>query len=156
MSYIVNLDGFEDQKITVEVSYWTGPKLFINGVRAQKGIKRGEMILQRSDSTHAVARWKQGLLGLDVPQLIVDGKVVMLVEPLKWYEYVWAGLPVLLVFIGGALGGLIGASAYVLNIKVFRLTMNYFLKYVVTTGVFVLAFVVYVAAALFVSSLIGR
>jgi hypothetical protein len=82
------------------------------------------MLLQRNDGRQIVAKWKPRLLGLDVPQLIVDDKVIDIVEPLKWYQWVWVGLPILLVFIGGALGGLIGAIGAIINAKVFRTEMN--------------------------------
>jgi hypothetical protein len=46
MGYKVNIPGLESQNIEVEVSFWTGPKLLVNGKPAPKGKNRAEMILQ--------------------------------------------------------------------------------------------------------------
>ena len=163
MSYAANIEGFEDQKIVVDVSFWSGPKLLINGQPAPKGSKRGEMLLQRNDGTQAIASWRQQFLGLDVPQLVVDGKVVKLVDPLRWYQYVWGGLPILLIFGGGALGaiaGLIGAIAgligFSVNIRVFRTGPNSAMRYVVSGAVSALAVAVYFVVAILFTLLINN
>ena len=106
MSYVANIEGFEGQKIEVNTSMWTGSKLLVNGVPAAKGNKRGVMVLQRNDCKQVTATWKPQALGFDVPQLVVDGKAITLAAPLKWYQWVWGGWPILLLFLGGALGRL--------------------------------------------------
>jgi hypothetical protein len=156
MSYIAKIDGFEGQNIEVKVSFWSGPKLLLNGKPATKGTKRGEMVLQRADGTQATASWKQQLLGLDVPQLVVDGNVISLVEPLTWYQWVWGGWPVLLLFIGGALGALAGLMSLTINAKVFRTDMNVILKYVVSGIVSVLSVGAYFVAATIFTLLINQ
>jgi hypothetical protein len=55
-----------------------------------------------------------------IPNLSIDDQPVKLAEPLRWYEYGWSGLPILLMFVGGALGGLVGGYATVLNGRIFR------------------------------------
>ena len=89
MSYTAKIEGLENQNIEAKVSFWSGPKLLVNGEPAPKGTRRGEMVLQRNDGKQVTARWKTQFLGLDVPQLTVDGKTVYLVEPLKWYQWAW-------------------------------------------------------------------
>lgn len=155
MKYKANLEGFEGQNIEVKVGFWSGPKLFINGEPAPKGDKRNEMRLQRNDLRQVTATWKPQLMGFDVPQLLVDGKVVSLVEPLKCYHWVWGGLPVCLVFAGGLLGAFIGLVAFSINAKVFRSGLNDVLKYVVS-GMFSFAAVIaYLFFATIVSLLIS-
>jgi len=156
MSYKANIEGFEGQNIEVIVSFWSGPKLLINGNPAPKGSKRGEMMLQRNDGKQVIASWKPQVLGLDVPQLIVDGKVTNLVEPLKWYQCVLGGWPVLLVFMGGVLGAVAGMIGFIINAKIFRTKMNDVLKYVISGAVSVLAVIAYFVAAIIFSLLIGR
>ena len=155
MGYTANIEGFEGQNIEVIIGFWAGPKLLVNGEPAQKGSKRGEMVLQRNDGKQVIATWKPQALGLDVPQLSVDGKAVTLVEPLKWYQWVWGGWPVVLLFIGGALGALAGMIGFSINAKVFRSEMSDVLKYVVTGIVSVLAVAAYFIAALILSLLIN-
>lgn len=155
MGYTATIEGFEGQKIEVNVGFWSGPKLLVNGQPAPKGQKRGEMVLQRNDGRQVVASWKPQALGFDVPQLVVDGKAVNLVEPLKWYQWVWGGWPVLLLFFGGALGAIAGVLGFSINAKIFRTEMSEVLKYVVTGAVSVLAVVAYFIVALVVSMLIN-
>jgi hypothetical protein len=156
MNYATNIEGFEGQNIEVSSSFWSGPKLLVNGEAASKGSKRGEMTLQRNDGKKVIAGWKPQVLGLDVPQLIVDGKVTKLVEPLKWYQLVWSGLPALLVFMGGALGAVAGIIGFSINTKIFRTDMNDVLKYIVSAVVSVLVVTVYFIAAIALSLLINR
>jgi hypothetical protein len=155
MSYIAKIEGFEGQNIEVKISFWTGAKLLVNGESAPKGKRRGEMLLQRNDGKQVIASWKPQFLGWDVPQLVVDGKVVILVEPLKWYQWVWGGWPVFLLFVGGALGAIAGIIAVTINAKVFRAEMSTVLKYVVSGVVSVLAVVAYFVAAIIFSLLIN-
>ena len=156
MSYIVKIEGLENQNIEAKVSFWSGPKLLVNGEPAPKGTRRGEMVLQRNDGKQVTARWKPQFLGLDVPQLTVDGKTVHLVEPLKWYQWAWGGWPVLLLFAGGFLGAMAGMIAVVINARVFRAEMSEVLKYIISGVVSILAVVVYFIAALLFSILINR
>lgn len=128
----------------------------INGDPAPKGSKRGEMLLQRNDGRQVIARWKPQLMGLDVPHLVVDDKVINLVEPLKWYQWMWGGLPIALIFIGGVLGAIAGIIGFTINIKVFRTELNSVLKYVVSGIVSILAVVTYfIAAMLFIMLIRG-
>lgn len=155
MGYTATIEGFEGRQVEVSVGFWSGPKLLVDGEPAPKGNKRGEMVLQRNDGRQVVANWKPQALGFDVPQLVVDGKTVNLVEPLKWYQWVWGGWPVLLVFFGGALGAVAGIVGFSINARVFRTDMNDVLKYVVTGAVSVLAVAAYFIAALAFSILIN-
>ena len=155
MDHKINIEGFEDKNIEVRTSFWSGAKLLVNGKPAQKGKKRGEMILQNNDGKEVIATWKPQLLGLDLPQLGVDGKIVTLVEPLKWYQWVWGGWPLLLLFVGGALGAIAGMISFIINAKVFRSEMSEVLKYVVSGVVSVSALIAYFVAATIFTLLIN-
>lgn len=101
MDYSVKIDGFEGQVIEVRSpTFFAGYRLLVNGQPAPKG-KRNQMVLRRNDGKEVIATWKSQVLGFDVPQLVVDGTAIPLVEPLRWYEWVWSGLPILLVLTGG-------------------------------------------------------
>lgn len=147
MSYILKIEGFEGQNIEARVSFWASPKLIINGVPAPKGPRRGEMVLQRNDGRQVIASWKPQVMGLDVPQLVVDGKTVSLAAPLKWYQWVWSALPILLVFWGGLLGGIAGVIAFSINTSIFRSRLNEILKYVITGVISIIATLVYLFLA---------
>jgi len=155
MKYKANIEGFEGQNNEVNIGFWSGPKLFINGEPAPKGDKRNEMRLQRNDLRQVTATWKPQLMGFDVPQLMVDGKVVNLVEPLKWYQWAWGGLPVLLIISGGFLGAFVGLIAFSINARVFRSGLNDVLKYVVSGLYSFAAVIAYLFMATIVSFLIS-
>jgi hypothetical protein len=155
MAYKINIDGFEGQVVEVKTSFWTPPKLYINGVLAPKGTNRGEMVLQRNDGRQVSATWKIQALGLDVPQLVVDGQTVQLAPPLKWYQWVWSALPILLVFYGGLLGAIAGFIAFSINTNVFRSKMNTPLKYVATGLISILFAIIYIIVASFIYLLIN-
>lgn len=143
MEYPVQINGFEGQSLAIQSpGLLAGPKLLIDGQQAPRGQKRNQVVLRRSDGAEVVATWKPRILGLDVPDIEVEGERIRVAEPLKWYQWMWAALPGLLVFVGGALGALFGALALFVNIKIFRSQWPGVLKYLSTIGVFILVAVV--------------
>ena len=155
MNYTVTLEGFEGQKVEVQPAGLFGSaKLFVNDLEARKGAKRGEMILTRNDGKEVVAAWRNNFL--DVPKLIVENKVVNVAKPLAWYEWVWNGWPIALLFGGGALGGFFGALAIVINLNVFRSQQNTLLKYVITGAISLTAVIAYLIIGIGLSLLINR
>ena len=82
--------------------------------------------------------------------------MVNLVEPLKWYQIVWSGLPILLLFIGGAIGALAGLLGFSASARVFRSNLNGVVKYLVSAGVSLLAVVAYYIMATLFLMILGR
>lgn len=155
MNHPLNLEGFEIQTLEVKTSgLFSGPQLLVNGQPAAKGPKRGQMLLRRSDGREVIATWLPQAMGLDVPRLVVDGKQINVVEPLKWYEWVWGGLPVLLIFIGGALGAIAGMVAFGVNTQIFRSDRSTPLKFIFTAVVSAVGVVVYLVLALLLASVL--
>jgi hypothetical protein len=149
MKFKVDVEGFEGQDLEVDYSFWTGTKLFVNGQQAPKGEKRGEFTLSKNDGSMVVGKWKAVFLfGFDVPQLVVGDRVIDVVEPLKWYQWLWSGWMVIFIFIGGALGAVSAVLAFGVNTRIFRSTMNEALKYVLTAGVSLFAVGFYFVLAL--------
>jgi len=156
MRYPLKLDGFEGQTLEVQpAGLLSGPQLLVNGQPAAKGPRRGLMLLRRSDGREVVAAWRPQIFGLDVPQLWMDGTRVNVVEPLKWYVWVWSALPVLLVLIGGALGALVGFVAFATNTRIFRSSWSTLVKYCVSLLVTLASVVVYLTAASLLFAVMG-
>jgi hypothetical protein len=155
MRYSLAIEGFERQKIEAEISFWTGPRLLINDAPAPKGTRRGEMVLTRDDGTQVTAFWILQLLGLDVPQLFVGGKIIKLVAPLKWYQVVWAALPIGLALIGMVVGAIVGVAAFIINTRIFRSALNEYLKYVLVSFVSIVSFFVYLLGAVLAGILVA-
>ncbi len=76
-------------------------------------------------------------------------------QKLTWYEHVWLGLPILLVFVGGLIGGACGGAAWAVNQAVFQKTKHPILRYVWTGLISAAAFVAYVFLAVFLLALGG-
>lgn len=155
MNYTVNLEGLEGQKIEVQpAGFFGAAKLFVNGVEARQGSKRGEMLLTRNDGREVVAAWRNNFL--DVPKLVVENKVIDVAKPLAWYEWIWNGWPIVLLFGGGALGGFFGALAVVINLNVFRSQQNPLLKYASTGAISLAAVIAYLVIGIGLTLLINR
>lgn len=121
MEYSVEAPELPGRRVTVETAsgLFGAPRLLVDGVPVEKG-NGGVYSVSRNDGDPVTFRFKGA--GLDVIPLVeIDGKrTVRLVAPLQWYEYAWAGLPLALLLIGGAIGGLLGAGAAYTNIAIFR------------------------------------
>ncbi len=149
MQIPVNARGFENRGLMVDTgNFWSSPVLMIDNMPAPKGAKRGQYLLRRNDGVEATAYWSKTNFLDSVPQIVIDGETFTLAEPLKWYHWVWMGLPVMLVFVGGALGAFIGLMAVALNSRVFRSEQRGILKYVFTGIVSAVAIGIYAVAAI--------
>jgi len=151
MNYPVKIEGFEGQNIEVRAAgLLSGAKLFVNDEQAPKASSRSGMTLRRNDGREVVATWRPNFL--DIPNLTIDGKAIQVAPALKWYEWIWNGLPLALIGFGGMLGGVLGAIAFGLNTRIFRSSQNALLKYGLTGAVSVAAFVVFFAIAVIIGS----
>jgi hypothetical protein len=85
------------------------------------------------------------------PRPIAPLKPLGVKPNLTWYQYLWIGLPLLLIAIGGAIGGACGGAACAINRTVFLKVSNPVLKYVWTGMISAAAFAVWfiIAAVLF-------
>ncbi len=156
MAYQLEIEGFEGQLIEVKTaSVFTGPKILINGEAAKKGPKRGQIIPRKNDGTEVAAAWQPIMMGLDVPKLVLEGKIINVVRPLQWYEWAWSGLPILLALIGGFLGALAGYLAFQINTKIFRSDLNKVMQYILTAGVSIGAGIVYFILAVLLTNFVG-
>lgn len=158
MRFPVEASGFKRRPLEVETSgFFTGASLLQDGERAPKGPKRGTYLLIRDDGTSAVARLKTSAFMVDpVPAIEIEGERFHAVRPLRWHEMVWIGLPILLIFVGGALGAIVGAVAASASATVFRSERPAAVRYALTGGLSILSVIVYIVLATVFLSLIGR
>jgi hypothetical protein len=149
----VNHPAFRSQHLSVETasSVFASPKLFLNGVVVKRQKRRYSV---KADSgTEMLIQMKSNLVD-PVPTLVIDEDEVRLVESLQWYEYAWSGLPILLVFAGGALGGLLGGVATIANGRIFRSDRGAWARYGLTGLISVSAAVVFFVLAVILQLLI--
>lgn len=61
---------------------------------------------------------------------------------LRWLEYLWAGLPLLLILFGGAIGGFVGAVATSYNVRLFRSNASRARKYLLSGLILLMALLI--------------
>jgi hypothetical protein len=84
--------------------------------------------------------------GLDIiPDVKVDGRTVVLAQPLRWFDYAWCLLPILLFLVAlpGALSGVLGAFVTYFNLRLFRTVRSPFAHYFLVAFVSVAVLAVY-------------
>jgi hypothetical protein len=151
MTYKLDVDGFEGQTIeVVPPGILSGARLLVDGQKAEKGDTFGQMQLTRNDGRVVAAFWVPSFYGLDIPKINIDGKVIDVATPLKWFEWVWAALPIALIFVGGALGGLAGIVAATVNATIFRSSESPTMKFILSACVSGAAVVLYFVAAVLI------
>ena len=144
----VHVPGFEGRQIAVQpAGMFSSSRLFLDGQPAPAGPKRGHYSLRRNDGREVPAHFKSGFPD-PAPVLVVDGQPIRLAEPLAWYEWVWAGFPLLLILVGGAIGGGLGALAMTSNVHIFRSGLHAVVKYALSALVSLACIAVWLAIVL--------
>lgn len=153
--YPVNIPGCENKKIEVQVAGFITPiKIFVNDELAQPGKRRNELVLKGKNGK-PVSVYIQSAFFDTVPRLRVGGKTIQVAPPLKWYEYVWSGVPLLLVFSGGMLGAILALFGFIFNIRIARSTLSTFLRFAAIGGVTILTWGIYFFLAAFITAALG-
>jgi len=152
MDYPLDLAGFAPGSIELR-STRGGYALFQNGQKADRPPKRNRSYfsLVKADGTNEEAQLKPRALGMDIPNVKVGGELYQPVEALPKVLIVLSLIPLVLLFFGGALGGLIGAVASVGNMRLLRKVEGP-LRYILPVVVLIAA----VAIFLVVASLINN
>jgi hypothetical protein len=110
--------AFKVQRLSVETaSFFTGPKLLLHGVVAKRN---GRSYIVMSDTGQELVVKVLHNFFDPIPKVKIGEETIELAKLLKWYEYVWIAIPMLLVFASGALGGFVGAGSAVVNGRIFR------------------------------------
>jgi hypothetical protein len=146
MRHQVNLPGLADRKIEVESTIFGSPRVFVDGQPAPKGPKRAQFLLRGTDGRDSVLELKTKLPD-PVPQVLWAGQTIKLEEPLAWYQWLWGGVPLLLLFLGGAIGGLVGGVAVALNLRILRSGRSGISRYAATALISIVACGMYLALA---------
>jgi len=153
MDIAVEHSAFLKQRLSVRASGWfSGPRLLLNGAPLTK--KRG-VYLARADNGGDVPIRLKIVLGDPIPVLTIGGETVRLVRPLTWYEYVWAAIPLVLLFVGGALGAFVGTVTTYANVRILRAPRGSAARYGFSGLATVGAFIIFFAVVVVLQSVIG-
>ena len=156
MKHVFELPDFPQSSFVIESSFWTGKSIiYQDGVQVEQSKEKGKPFLLKSSDGQILKAYAQNKLPEMVPELEINGIKYEIIEKLEWYQYAIGGLPILLVFVGGAIGALIGIFASINNFKIFRSEGTTLSKYVKVTGIVVLAYLAYLVLAGIISSLVN-
>lgn len=145
MDIPVEHEGFSGRGLTVRLAgLFSGMELLLDGETVAG--KRLKYQVRDSNGNEVEIEIKPHFVD-PVPRLIIDGETVQLARPLKWYEYLWMGLPILLIFQGGVIGGVCGFVAAYSNAHVFRSGRGAISRYLLSGLISGLAVVVWLAIA---------
>ena len=154
MRIAINHPMFKSKRLSVETaSIFTGPKLLLDGV-----------VVKRKDRRYLVASDRGQELPVKVvynfldpiPKVKIGEVMIELAKPLQWFEYAWIGIPMLLVFAGGALGGFVGAGSTVVNGRIFRSERSTAAKYALAAITTVAGVAVFFVLAVAIQIAIGK
>jgi hypothetical protein len=151
MDISVSHPQIEKQELVVRTGgLFRSAKLLLNGI-ALKPVKGVYKI--KNDAGHEVDM-KLGVSWIDaVPPLTIGGVRVRLARPFSWYEWVWIGLPAVLIPIGGFLGALIGIYACYSSSRVIRGPGSAVMRYGISGLISIFAGVSFLAMSSLVHSL---
>jgi hypothetical protein len=147
MEWRFALPGSSTASCRLEKSIWLGQlRLWYQGREIPRSKEKGKPFLIPGANGTAVRVIVKGG-GLDLPGIEVDGVKVLLGRPLSTLEYVIGGIPLLLVFVGGAIGGASGAVGAMCNYRVLREATSTPMKVLGVVGVSGLSFLTYLVLA---------
>src|SRR5882757_637987 len=119
--------AFKSRHLSVEqASFFSGPKLLLDGVVVKK--EKGGYPVASDSGQQVMIQMRYNVLD-PIPTIKIGDAAVELAKPLRWFEYAWIGLPMLLVFAGGALGGFVGGGSTIVNGRIFRSDRSTAAKY---------------------------
>ena len=151
--YPIKIDGFENQKVELESSGFFSPaKITVNGVKAEPGIKRNEILLRRPDGS-TVSVFFQNAFFDTIPRLIVNGKTIQIAPPLKWYQYTFCGLTLFLILFGGAIGSILSMIGFLINIRTMRVKWKPLWRYLAILATHMIVLAAYLAVSVLITVL---
>jgi hypothetical protein len=127
MEMPIQQEAFTGRGLAIRTAgLFKGPRLIIDGAEA-KG-RRQRSTVRDNSGKEVIIRLRTNHVD-PIPKVEIGAKVIELARRLRWYEYVWMGLPILLAFEGGALGALVGLPAVQSSARVFRSERSGLSKY---------------------------
>jgi hypothetical protein len=150
MIYHFTLPEFPESDFKMEHSMWSGKiKLYKDGEPVAQSAEKGKPFLIKAIDGTTVLAYPKTALPDFVPNFEINGVKHPTASKLLWYEYAIGALPIVLVFLGGMLGGAIGAAGTVYNYNTFREDSPAGVKYLKVAGTILVCYALFYALAYF-------
>jgi hypothetical protein len=128
LKYKFTLDELGESEIELQRSFLTGrTQVFVDGKEVRKQKPHGYYGIELGNGCIKKLKIK-GASFDGIPRVFLEDKEIVLARKLLLYEYLIAGFPFVLVFFGGAIGGLFGALATLYNFRIIRSNMSLMIK----------------------------
>ena len=129
------------QTLSVQTGTWGDNAVLLANGKPIPPTENGAFVVPGKNDQTIMIRLKTGFLDT-VPVAYVNDRPVRLLPPLALWDYLLIGLPLGLLLVGGALGGIIGAVCAYGNVALFRglqagqknAALRYVLPLLVTLG----------------------
>jgi hypothetical protein len=155
MLYPIRSDRFGNLQVVVEVKGFNPPKILVNGQPTLPGKDKNQFIVKSETGIETTIDLTVSNLFDILPTVELNGSPVRIAKPLAWYECVVIALPLILIGIGGAIGGMVGAIAVTFTRSVMRSNLNPVLRYAASIGVTFIAVIVWLMLALIIRKAMG-
>jgi len=151
MDYPFTLPGHSDLNLSLRSGgLFTGAKILKDGVPLKKA--KAVVMVPLADGSSLELKMKVGF-DMCTPKILFAGQEIEVMPPLPALWVVWAYLPLLLIFIGGAIGGLCGGAAAAGTLSALRSDMPRGARIAIALLAPPVAFLAYATAAFFILNL---
>ncbi len=152
MIYPFEHDDFQGRNLAISTAgFFQSVCLLENGVKING--KRTKFTVNDNQGTPREINLKINFLD-PIPKIEIDGTIIQLARSLTWYEYLWMGLPIMLIFVGGGLGAMFGLGATYSSGRIFRSGRKTTIKYLLSGVVSISAVAAYFVLAVAIQYLI--
>lgn len=146
MQYPVYIQGMENQQVSVQLpGLFTGARLLVNGSPVMRGPAKNQYVLILDSGQQVMAELKPTFVD-PIPKMNINGYPIIIAPPFQWFEWIWACAPLIMVGIGGAIGGFLGAAAAVSNGLLLRSSLPPVIRYLASGAVTVASVLVFAVA----------
>lgn len=153
MSLSIEVPGFANQKIELVAGFWANT-LKVNGESPAKGPKKNEFLVKDDNGEEQVLTLKGK--GVDLPVVVLKGEEYFFAKPVSTAAKIFAALFFLPLFLGGAVGGGLGAGGFMLSLQMFRSERPASMQYLLCVGCAAATWTIYLVIAGGVQSLVGN
>lgn len=155
MIFSFELSQFSGSQFELHKNIWTGKiKLFKDGEEIEAYSEKDKLYILPWQETENLSIYIKEIFYEFAPHLVINGIKTSIVPELKWYNYIIGALPILLIFMGGAIGAGIGVGATYLNMSIFRSQDELLMKYLKIVAVIIASYLLFLILAGLIHQLI--